>query len=649
MPGTSTVTILFTDVVGSTALTQRLGDAKAQEVLIGTHNIIVRETLKLHSGLEIKHTGDGIMASFSSATSALKCAIAMQEAFALHNETSEERIGVRIGLNAGEPITEEEDLFGTAVQLAARICDQAEPGQILVSNVTRELTAGKGFVFADRRETDLKGFQDPVAIYSVVWRQGKLSTPSTPQTPTAKQTTSSSIAVLPFTNMSADPEQEYFCDGISEELITALTKLKDLRVIARTSAFSFKGKNVNVRDVGKELGVETVLEGSVRKAGNHLRITAQLVDTKGGHHLWSDRYDREMDDIFAIQDEVTLAIVDNLRIRLVADEKQKFAKRQTVSIEAYNLYLKARWFSRTGSREGLNKAIEYFERVLESAPDYAPAYAGLSESYSALPIYGFAQSHEAYPKAKAAAEKALQIDGLHAGAQIQLAYIKMMYDWDWAEAKSEFERAIKLHPGYADAHHRYALYLMYREQFDEAVNEINLALELDPLSLTINRNVGVILNFARRYEQAIKALQNTLEMDPNFSRAHFELGRAYLGMSMYEEALAAYEKEKNAAKSWDAFADTFIGITYVKMGRRDDARRILDDLIEQSKERYLPPWYLAQLCFVLGEDDQGFKYLDESYEERGIMGCIIKIHPQLDSVRSDSRYLAMLEKVGLDK
>jgi TolB-like protein/tetratricopeptide (TPR) repeat protein len=448
--------------------------------------------------------------------------------------------------------------------------------------------------------------------------------------------------------MSADPEQEYFCDGISEELITALTQIKDLRVIARTSAFSFKGKNVNVQDIGRALGVETVLEGSVRKAGKRLRITAQLVDTKAGHHLWSDRYDRELDDIFAIQDEVTLAIVNNLKLKLLGDKRAEFVRRQTVSIEAYNLYLKGRWFMRMSTREGLNKAIEYFERALEGAPDYAPAYAGLSESYSALPIYGFAPSDEAYPKAKAAAEKALQIDNTHTGAQIRLANIKM-YEWDWEGAKSEFELAIKLHPGYADAHHRYALYLMYREHFDEAVNEITRALELDPLSLTINRNVGVILNFARRYDEAIQALQNTLELYPNFSRAHFELGRAYLGKDMYEEALAEYEKEKSVAKSWDAAVDVFIGIVYAKMGRRDEALRILDELIEQSKRQYVPPWFLAQLCFGIGENDQGFEYLNESYEERAIVGCIIKVHPLFDNVRSDPRYLALLRKVGLDK
>ncbi|GAF99093.1 unnamed protein product, partial [marine sediment metagenome] len=215
---------------------------------------------------------------------------------------------------------------------------------ILASNVTRELTAGKGFVFANRREAALKGFQDPVAIYAVVWQERELSSSITSQIPIRKQTTSSSIAVLPFTNMSTDPDQEYFCDGISEELINALTQLKDLRVIARTSAFSFKGKNVNVRDIGRELDVETVLEGSVRKAGNRLRITAQLVDTKGGHHLWSERYDREMDDIFAIQDEITLAIINKLEPTLLTKEKAEIVRHKTIDLEAYNLYLRGRYF-----------------------------------------------------------------------------------------------------------------------------------------------------------------------------------------------------------------------------------------------------------------------------------------------------------------
>jgi TolB-like protein/Tfp pilus assembly protein PilF len=446
--------------------------------------------------------------------------------------------------------------------------------------------------------------------------------------------------------MSANPEQEYFCDGISEELISALTQLKDLRVIARTSAFSFKGKNVNVRDIGRELGVETVLEGSVRKAGNRLRITAQLVDTKGGHHLWSDRYDREMDDIFAIQDEVTLAIVDNLRIRLVADEKQKFAKRQTIGIEAYNLYLKGRWFSRKRTREGLNKAIDYFERTIESAPDYAPAHAGLAGAYSSLPIYGFAPSAEAYPKAKAAAEIALQIDNTHAGAMTRLAYIKMAYDLDWEGAESDYKRALRLHPGYANAHYSYSLHLMFKALFDEAINEAKLALELDPLSLFISRGLGIAYNFARRYDEAIEAFRNTLELDPTFSRTHFELGRAYMGKSMFEKALAEYQKEKDVIRNWDPVIEAFIGIAYAKMGRKADAHKILNDLLEQSKKKYISSWTFVQLCFSLEENDQGFDWLEKDIEERGML---IKIEPALDGVRSDPRFLALLEKVGLDK
>jgi tetratricopeptide (TPR) repeat protein len=270
-------------------------------------------------------------------------------------------------------------------------------------------------------------------------------------------------------------------------------------------------------------------------------------------------------------------------------------------------------------------------------------------AYSSLPIYGYAPSTETFPKAKAAAEKALQIDNINAQAQIRLAYIEMAYDWDWEGAENEFKRVIKLYPGYANAHYLYSLHLMFTARFDEAIEEVKLALELDPLSLYISRGVGIAYNFAHRYDEAIEALQSTLEMDRNFSRTHFELGRAYVGKSMFKSALAEYQKEKEIIGSWDPAIETYIGITYAKMGRRDDAQRILDDLIERSKEGYVSPWFLAKFSFALGENDQGFKWLDEVYEEHGIMACLIKSHPELDSIRSDPRYIALVKKIGLDK
>jgi serine/threonine protein kinase len=312
--------------------------------------------------------------------------------------------------------------------------------------------------------------------------------------PMPEEESSPSIAVLPFTNMSADPDQEYFCDGLAEELINALTQIEDLHVVARTSAFSFKGQQLDVREIGRKLNVATVLEGSVRKAGNRLRITGQLVKVADGYHLWSERYDREMDDVFAIQDEITLAIVDKLKPRLLGEEKAKLAKSRAVDLEAYNLYLRGRWFAGQLAQEAFEKAIECYNQAIKKEPDYAPAYAGLADCHTWLPFVGPFESKKIMPKARKAALKALQLDDNLAEAHSSMALIKSLYDWDWESGEREYKRAIELNPGVAFIHQRYAMFLMYMGRHDEAINEAERALELDPLSpLQPRRRSGVFL------------------------------------------------------------------------------------------------------------------------------------------------------------
>ena len=458
-----------------------------------------------------------------------------------------------------------------------------------------------------------------------------------------------SIAVLPFTDLSADKDQEYFCDGMAEEIINALTHVESLRVVARTSAFSFRGKEIDIRDIGKKLSVGTVLEGSVRKAGNRLRISAQLVNVTDGYHLWSEKYDRNIGDVFAIQDEISLAIVDKLKVKLLGGEKAKLVKRHTEDQEAYNLYLKGRYFWNKRTEEDLTKGIKYFEQAIEKDPHYAPAYAGIADSLSVLTAYDYLPSKEASPRAKEAALKALEIDGSHAEARTSLALIKEFYDWDWVGADREFKKIIGLNPNYATARHWYALILLDMARFDEAVKEIRKAQELDPLSLVISRTVGRVYFYARQYDQAIDALQKTLEMDPNCSWAHLHLGLVYLQKSMYEEALAEFQKEKHLSKRWDRGLECYLGISYAKMGRRVELQKVLDDLAERSKQAYVAPIPPALMYFALGENDQGFEWLEKAYEERNPSLCQLKIEPEFDRVRSDPRFIKLLKKVGLEK
>jgi serine/threonine-protein kinase len=489
--------------------------------------------------------------------------------------------------------------------------------------------------------TDLRSVKD--AFQSGVTRSLRVETEPSP-----------SIAVLPFTNLSADKEQEYFCDGMAEEIINALTHLEGLRVVARTSAFSFRGKEIDIREIGRKLNVKTLLEGSVRKAGSRLRITAQLVNVADGYHLWSERYDRDIEklccpgDIFSIQDEISLAIVDKLRVKLLGGEKTKILKRHTRDLDAFNLYLKGRYFWGKRTEESLKKSIEHFNQAIEKDPNYALAYAGLADAYITLQDYSLLSPKPLRQKAKEAAKKALDIDATLAEAHNSLAHV-MFREWDWEGGKREHKRAIELNPNYASAHHWYALLLSYAGRFDEAIAEMKKAWELDPLSLIINRNLGLVLYFARRYDQAVEQLQKTLEMDPGFSFAHAILGRAYLQKSMYQEALLELRKESDVRGDWHPLVETWEGIACVKLGKRSEAQRIMGDLVERAKQAYISPVILAGLHFALGEIDQGFEALERAYNQRDSRLFEMKVHPEFDGVRSDPRFKKLLKKIGLEK
>jgi serine/threonine-protein kinase len=469
----------------------------------------------------------------------------------------------------------------------------------------------------------------------------KLASP----TASAKEKTYSSIAVLPFVNMSADPDQEYFCDGISEELINALTQFENLRVIARTSAFSFKGQKIDIREIGKKLDVETVLEGSVRKAGNQLRITAQLVDVSTNDHLWSERYDREMKDIFAVQDEITLSIVRELKGKLLGSEKARSAKNYDVNTEAYNLYLRGTYNLYKLTPEGMKKGEAYFKQALEKDPGFAPAYVGLADLHTLLPFFAFTPPEKTFSRARESALKALEIDDTLAAAHSALAQTKMFYDWDWEGAKKGYMRAIELSPGNAGSHIGYAYYLLFNSHFDEAIKEIETSIKLDPINPGSNFAAGLIHYYAGHNDQAIEFWKTAVLMAPDFPFAHLWLGREYSRKSMYEEALAECKKESDI----NPWARSFTGTIYVEMEKKDKAQQLLDELIEQSKQAYVPPTTIAWLYLALGENDKGFMWLDKAYEAGDFWLSFIKIDRAYDNVRSDPRYIAMLKKIGLDR
>jgi serine/threonine protein kinase/tetratricopeptide (TPR) repeat protein len=459
---------------------------------------------------------------------------------------------------------------------------------------------------------------------------------------------SPSIAVLPFTDMSPEKDQEYFGDGMAEELINALTHVGDLHVIARTSAFAYKGKSVTVAEIGGDLNVETILEGSVRKAGNRLRITAQLVDTTNGHHLWSDRYDRDMDDVFAIQDEITSAIVDELKPKLLGQEKAKLAKRQTVELQAYQLYLKGRFFWNKRGAQNLEKAIEYFDKAIEEDINYAAAYAGLASSYMLIPIYRSVPPAEYVSKARDNALMALKINDSLAEAHASMGFIKVWYERDWDGADAHYKRAFELNPGYANTPHWQSQSFLFRGRFEEAVKEMERAFELDPVSVVINKDLATAYFFTGQLDRTIEFSTKALEIEPAMQFAHYHLGLVYLERSMYEEALEEFQKENQLQPYTPEVSNPLIVLTYMRMGKKELAKKFLEQAVEQSKQRYTPPYNLASLYFAIGDKDKGFEFLNKAYDEQDCWLIILKLGPVFETVRSDPRYIAMLKKMNLE-
>jgi adenylate cyclase len=448
-----------------------------------------------------------------------------------------------------------------------------------------------------------------------------------------------SIAVLPFVDMSQTKDQEYFCDGISEEILDALAKVEGLRVVARTSSFAFKGKNADVSEIAQKLSVRNVLEGSLRRDGNRVRITAQLINARDGFHLWSETYERELQGVFAVQDEITRAIVSALKIKLAV----ALPVHNQPNTEAHDLYLKGRYFL---NKRDLKKAIDYFQQALAKDPNDALAYAGLSESYMSL-VVPFAQVNprEAMPKAREAALHALAIDDALGEAHASLAYVTFFYDWDWPAAEREFKRAIELNPNDVDAHHWYSHYLMAQARIEESLTESKRALELSPFDVLMNLHLAWHYFYARQYDRAFDQIQKTIEMDKNFVGPWPGLILEQQGK--YAEAIAAFEEEIRQSPRGNSIAEASLAHVYAVSGNREAAQKIIAELQELARTKYISSFQFAPIYAGLGEKDQVFAWLEKAYEERSPELVTITTEQRFDNLRSDPRFTELERRIGL--
>ncbi len=458
-----------------------------------------------------------------------------------------------------------------------------------------------------------------------------------------------SIAVLPFVNISADNTDEYLSDGVSEELITALSKITGLKVKARTSSFAFKNKNEDIQKIGELLHVSHLLEGSVAKAGNKLRITAKLIQASDGNHLWSDTYDLELQDIFAVRSEVAQRVAATLKVRLLGEEKKRLDQKPTENLEAYNLYLRGRYFWNKRTPDGIKQAIEQFQQSVERDPSFALGYAGLADSYIALTFYNFAAPHETMPKARESALKAVALDNTAAEPHASLGNILVNYDWNWSAAEKAFKRSIELKPDYATAHEWYAIhYLIGTGRLEEAIQEMKKALELEPASLIMNTFMGATLYYAGRYDEAIDQCRRTIEMDPNFAVAHWHLGLAYEQQQNFDAAIEEFKKATSLSEG-SPLMKAALGRAYAESQKKLEAEKILGELNELSKQEYVSSYEIATICVALGDNEQGFQLLEKAYAEHSFHLVRLKRSPHFKPIRSDPRFQDLVHRVGLSR
>ena len=631
--------IMFTDVVGFTALGQ--ADEALALQLLEEHRGIVRPIISRHSGIEVKTMGDAFLVEYPSALEAVKCAVAIQKAMRDRNSTlpEERRVTLRVGIHVGDVVHAQGDIFGDAVNVSSRIEPLAPPGGACISGQVYDHVRNKmGIEFEKVEGKILKNVSLPIDVYRIVmpWEAREDQETGYDQR---------RIAVLPLKNMSPDPNDEYFADGMTEELITSLSSVKEMTVIARTSVMQYKNAPKRIADIGRELSVGTIIEGSVRKSGNRVRITVQLIDTKNEGHLWAQNYDKELDDIFAIQSEVAQKVADALKVRLMEAEVKRIERAPTKNPEAHGAYLKGVFYWNKRTPEALRKAVELFEEAIELDSTFALGYAGLAQAYQVTAANHYDDPEVYFPKAKEYALRALSLDDDLAEAHTVLASVAVGLDRDLVKAEAEFKRAIELNPNFPTAHQWYSHILGWENREEEGWREIRRALELSPLSLIINTNVVDFYYYTGEFQKGVDQARKVIELDPSFPTIYPSLMACYLGLSKYDEALRAAETYSKMVPGSES--KMFMAKVFAHSGRRQEARTLLSELEGGLPSGQVSPYLLGLVWFELGEPDKGFGWLEKAYEHHDRYIFLMAISYELEGVRKDPRYLALFEKTGL--
>jgi adenylate cyclase len=603
--------IMFTDMVGYTAMAQK-NESLAVE-LLEEHRRLLRPLFRKHGGREIGTIGDAFLVEFASALDAVKCAVGIQSFLEEANARRPEgrRIVLRIGIHLGDVIHKGGDVSGDAVNIASRIEPLALPGGVcLTEQIYHSVVNKVDCEFESMGNLQLKNVTDPVEVYRIA----DLGEESAAQSLQAAGLPKNRIAVLPFVSMSPDPNDTYFADGMTEELISTISKIGELGVISRASAMRYKGTKWSTEQVGRDLRVGTILEGSVRKAGNRVRIAAQLLSVESDTYIWSQNYDRDITDIFGVQGDIAERVAEGLKVKLLAGEKRSLGKKATASPVAYTLYLKGRFYWNERSEAGVNKSIRYFEEATRADPMFAEAYSGLADAYSILADYGWMAPARAGALAGENASRALGLDDSLAEAHASLGLIMVKHRWDFEAGERELKRAIELKPSYAWAYHWYGVLLHFRKKYGESLHMMERAGEFDPDSRSVKVGLAVSLLNLGRTAEALARFRRIAQENPDFAAVHYWTAITHVSLGDFPEAVREIEKEIELEGGSD---DAKLDLAWTKAlaGDRKGAEQLFGEVTAKAGGNFSPV-SAALVELSLGHEGEGYRWLKRAAEER---------------------------------
>jgi adenylate cyclase len=637
---------MFTDMVGYTALGQR--NEPLSLALVEEQKTIVRPILARHNGTEIKTIGDAFLVEFSSALDAARCAYDIQRAIKEFNISmpEEKRIHLRAGVHLGDVVVDSQgDISGDTVNVASRIVSIADDGGVCLTRQVFDHVQNKfnlplktiGFV-------PLKNVSEAIELFKMIMPWG---TTEYPEKAIERSFDKRRIAVLPFANISADPDNEYFADGMTEELISTMSRIGGLRVVARTSVMGYKSSQKKINEIAKELEVGSVLEGSVRKSGDKLRITVQLIDSLSSDHIWAESYDRDLKEVFVIQSDIAKMVAQELKVQLQSQEARNLSDKREAVPEAYTLYLKGRYHWNERTKEGLNKALKYFERAAEIDPIFASAYSGMADCYSALVNYGWMTPYKAGPLARDYSKKALEIDETLAEAHASLGFALMDDFWEFTSAENEFKRAIDLRPSYATVYHWYSVLLVYLRRHAEALVAEMQALDLDPVSRVFNMMKANILTMLGRTEESLQEYNKLIELNPDFSPAYFWKSNLHVLLREYDSAIL--DAKKSADLGGSPISKLQLAWVYAVAGEKGEAKRILDEVKTLVSNEYVTPVQIGLVELAMGNRDEGYRWIEKGIAEKDSGILMFGSLPLFKEYREDPSWLQIDKKLDLPR